>query len=160
MKTSVGSVALELLLAVVLLSTSLACGSQLNPTGPSSFAQQPSQMPQPVPLPQPWPDIVPASNRGVPGVYRRDLVMSRSGKAIVTLRWADGDYSLQLYVTSGACADAASLPTGGCSIVGRTRPGDLPGVVSSSVISGDLNTVWVVNPDPGPQSFSVDVDIR
>jgi hypothetical protein len=86
--------------------------------------------------------------------------MSRSGTAIVILRWADGDYSLQLYVTSGACADTTSLLAGRCNILGRTRPGDLPGVVRSSVTSDDLNTIWVLNPDPAPQSFTVEVEIE
>ena len=86
--------------------------------------------------------------------------MSRSGTATVTLRWPNADFSLQLYVTSGACADIASLVTGACTIVGRTRPGSLPGVVTSPVTGGDLNTIWVLNPDPFPQDFRVDVSIE
>jgi hypothetical protein len=154
MTMSVATVASKPVLAAALLSTSIACGSQSSPTGPSSFAQQPS------PIPQPASDTVPASNGGIPGVYRRDVVMSRSGTATVILRWADGDYSLQLYVTSGACADTTSLLEGECIILGRTRPGDLPGVVRSSVTSDDLITIWVLNPDPAPQSFTVEVEIE
>jgi hypothetical protein len=94
------------------------------------------------------------------GVYRSDVMMSRSGTATVTLRWPDADFSLQLYVTSGACADVTSLRTGGCTILGGTRPGSLPGVVTNPVTGGDVNTIWVLNPDPAPQSFRVDVNIE
>ena len=106
------------------------------------------------------PNTVPAANNGVAGVYRLDVTMSRSGTAIVTLTWPDADFSLQLYVTSGACADATTLLTGGCTILGSTRPGILPGVVTSPVTGSDLNTIWVLNTDPAPQSFRVDVDIE
>ena len=44
--------------------------------------------------------------------------------------------------------------------MGNTRPGSLPGVVTSRVTGGDLNTIWVLNPDPYPQSFTVDVNIE
>ena len=86
--------------------------------------------------------------------------MSRSGTATVTLVWPDADFSLQLYLTKGACADIASLVTAGCTIVGRTRPGSLPGVVAGLVTSGDLNTIWVLNPDPFPQGFTLDLSIE
>jgi hypothetical protein len=86
--------------------------------------------------------------------------MPRSGTATVALRWPNGDFSLQLYVTSGDCADITRLLTGGCTLVGRTRPGDLPGVVTSPVTGGDVNTIWVINPDPSPQDFRVDVSIE
>ena len=154
MKMSVASVARKPVLAAALLSTSIACGSWSSPTGPSSFAQQPS------PIPQPVSDTVPASNGGIPGVYRRDVVMSRSGTATVILRWPDGDYSLQLYVTRDACADTTYLLQGSCIILGRTRPGDLPGVVMSSVTSGEQNTIWVLNPDSAPQRFTIAVEIE
>ena len=104
----------------------------------------------------PTTNTVPAANNGEVGVYRLDVTMSRSGTATVTLRWPNADFSLQLYVTSGVCADTTSLVTGGCTILGSTRPGSLPGVVTSPVTGGDLNTIWVLNPDPAPQSFTVD----
>ena len=53
--------------------------------------------------------------------------MTHSGTAKVTLRWPDADFSLQLYVTSGVCADTTRLLTGGCTILGRTSPGKSPG---------------------------------
>jgi hypothetical protein len=103
---------------------------------------------------------VPASNGGVPGVDRRDVAMPMSGMATVTLTWPDADYSLQLYVTSGACADVTALLTGGCTVVGSTRPGEIPGVVRNQVTNGDVQTIWVLNPDPAPQSFTVAVAIE
>ena len=69
----------------------------------------------------------------------------------MTLTWPDGDFSLRLYLTNGVCADARSLLTGECSIVGTTRPGRLPGVVTSAVTGGAVTTIWVLNPDPFPQ---------
>ena len=81
--------------------------------------------------------------------------MSRSGTATMTLHWPDGDYSLQLYVTSGTCLDLMDLLAGTCTTVGKTRPGDRPGVVASPVTTGDLNTIWVLNPDFAPQPFTV-----
>ena len=153
-KMSVTSATIMPVLTAALLATTFGCGSQRRPTEPSSLA------PQPGPISQPASKIVPAASGGVPGVYRFDVVMSHSGTATVTLRWPDADYSLQLYVTSGACADTTSLVTGACMILGRTRPGDLPGVVTSPVNSGDLNTIWVLNTDPAPQSFMVDLGIQ
>ena len=44
--------------------------------------------------------------------------------------------------------------------MGSTRPGTLPGVVTSPVTGGDLHTIWVLNPDPYPQDFRVDVSIE
>ena len=117
-------------------------------------------VPSSPPSPVPTTNTVPAANNGEVGVYRLDVTMSRSGTATVTLTWPNADFSLQLYVTSGVCADTASLVTGGCTIVGSTRPGSLPGVVTSPVTGGDLNTIWVLNPDPFPQSFRVDVHIE
>ena len=127
--------------------------------------------PEPTPAPAPPPpsptlavfietDTVPASNAGVPGDYRFDIAMSYSGTATVKLTWPNGDFSLQLYVTRGECADPTSLKTGGCNILGTTRPGTLPGVITSAVASGDAITVWVLNPDPYPQTFTVDVEIK
>jgi hypothetical protein len=86
--------------------------------------------------------------------------MSRSGTATVTLRWPNADFSLQMYVTSGACADAERLVAGACAVLGKTRPGDLPGVVTRSVAGGDVATIWVLNSDPFPQGFSVVVEIQ
>ena len=128
-------------------------------TGPTPTPTATSQ-PSPSPTPPPGTNIVPASNNGVVGVYRLDVTMSRSGTATVSLTWPDADFSLQLYVTSGVCADTTSLVTGGCIILGKTRPGDLPGAVTSAVTGGDMNTIWVLNSDPYPQSFTVDVEIE
>jgi hypothetical protein len=47
-----------------------------------------------------------------------------------------------------------------CTILGSMRPGTLPGVVRSPVVGGDLNTIWLLSPDPDPQRFSVDVVIE
>ena len=116
--------------------------------------------PPPAPNPVPTTNTVPAATNGEAGVYRLDVTMSRSGTATVTLSWPNADFSLQLYVTSGVCTDIASLVTGGCTILGSTRPGSLPGVVTSPVTGGDVNTIWVLNPDPFPQNFTVDVDIE
>lgn len=104
---------------------------------------------------------MPASNAGAPGVHQFDVAMSRSGTATAMLTWPNGDFSLQLYVTGGECASTTSLVTGRCTILGTTRPGTLPGVITSPVVSGDAITVWVLNPDEwGPQTFTVDVEIR
>jgi hypothetical protein len=92
-------------------------------------------------------------------MYRRDAVMSSSGTATVTLQWPDGDSTLQLYVTSGPCPDVTALLTGECTVLGRTRPGDRPGVVASPVTSGDLNSIWVLNLDAAPQPFTLETRI-
>ena len=128
-----------------------------SPTTPSTLPQQPPSPGNPEPS---LSDTVPASNNGVVGVYRSDVTMSRSGTATVTLRWPNGDFSLQLYVTTGTCAGTTSLITGACTILGTTRPGTLPGAVTSPVTNGDLNTIWVLNTDPDPQSFTIDIEIR
>jgi hypothetical protein len=140
-------------LIAVILATSTGCGNQTSPTAPNPLAPAP-------PSPSPTTNTVPAASNGEAGVYRLDVTMSRSGTATVTLAWPNADFSLQLYVTSGVCADTMSLVTGGCIILGRTRQGSLPGVVTSPVTAGDLNTIWVLNPDPAPQSFRVDVNIE
>ena len=128
-----------------------------SPTAPSTLSPQAPSPGNPSPA---FPNTVPASNNGVVGVYRLDVTMPRTGTATVTLRWPNGDFSLQLYVTTGTCAGTTSLMTGGCTILGTTRPGTLPGVVTSPVTNGDLNTIWVVNTDPNPQSFTVEVEIK
>jgi hypothetical protein len=33
-------------------------------------------------------------------------------------------------------------------------------VVRSSVESGDVNTIWILNTDPAPQTFTVGVEIE
>ena len=43
---------------------------------------------------------------------------------------------------------------------GQNAAGKSPGVVTRPVTSGDLNTIWVLNPDPVPLSFRVDVNIE
>ena len=146
----------------VMIATSIGCGHQTSPTAPNPLTPAPSSTPSPRSPASPalTRDTVPAANNDEVGVYRSDVTMSRSGTATVTLRWPDADFSLQLYVTDGACAGIASLVTGGCTIVGRTRQGTLPGVVTSPVTGGDLNTIWVLNPDPFPQGFTVDVYIE
>lgn len=135
------------------LATNIGCGHQ-SPTAPNPLPPVSSNPQSPVPATT----IVPAANNGQVGVYRSDVTMSLSGTARVTLTWPNADFSLQLYVTSGDCADAARLVTGGCTILGNTHPGTLPGVVTGPVTGGDRYTIWVLNPDPAPQSFRVDVD--
>ena len=143
-------------LIAVLLATSIGCGHQTSPTAPNPLTPAPSSPSSPVPTTT----TVPAANNGEVGVYRSGITMSHSGTATVTLRWPNADFSLQLYMTSGVCADTTSLVTGECTILGSTRQGSLPGVVTSPVTGGDRYTIWVLNPDPAPQSFSVDVNIE
>jgi len=50
--------------------------------------------------------------------------------------------------------------TGQCTILGSARQGSLPAVVSRPVTAGDRYTVWVLNPDPFPESFRLDVFIE
>ncbi len=128
-----------------------------SPTTPSLLPRQPPSAGNPSPA---LSDTVPATNNGVVGVYRADVMMARSGSATMTLRWPNGDFSLQLYVTTGTCAGTPSLIAGACTILGTTRPGALPGAVTSPVTNGDVNTIWVLNTDPYPQSFTVDIEIR
>jgi len=156
MNTGWTRVTMTAVLIAVILATSTGCEHQRSPTAPGPPTPAPSTPPSPVPTG----NSVPAANNGEVGVYRSDVTMSRSGTATVALRWPNADFSLQLYVTTGACADITSLAAGGCAIVGRTRPGDLPGLVTNPVTGGDLNTIWVLNPDPFPQSFTVDVSIE
>ena len=145
----------QLVLIAVLFATSIGCGQQTSPTAPTPLTAAPSSPPV-----VPATTTVPAANNGEVGFSRSDVTMSRSGTATVTLSWPDADFSLQLFVTSGVCADTASLVTGACTILGSTRPGSLPGVVISPVTGGDVNTIWVLNPDPFPQGFSVVVNIE
>jgi hypothetical protein len=156
MNTRLTRLTMTAVLFAVMIATSVGCGHQESPTAPNPLTPAPSSPPSPVPTT----NTVPAANNGEIGVYRLDVTMSRSGTATVTLGWPDADFSLQLFVTSGVCADTASLVTGGCTILGSTRPGRLPGVVTSPVTGGDVNTIWVLNPDPFPQSFRVDVYIE
>ena len=145
-------------LIAVILATSIGCGHQTSPTAPNPPAPAPSSPPR---LPGPETTAtVPAANNGEAGVYRSEIVMSQSGTASVTLTWPNADFSLQLYVTSGVCADTTRLLTGQCTILGSTRPGLLPGVVTSPVTGGDRYTIWVLNPDPFPQGFNVDVNVE
>jgi hypothetical protein len=147
-------------LLMLVLVAGIGCGSQGSPTVPSSFVQEPGPITQPGSATR-TSNTVPASNAGVPGVYRFDAAMSRSGTATVTLTWPNGDFSLQLYVTGGDCANATSLVTGACTILGTTRPGTRPGVVTRPVVHDEAVTVWVLNPDEeGPQTFTVDVEIK
>jgi hypothetical protein len=153
MKTSAISAFVAPAIAAALAVFAVGCGSE-SPTGPSA------QGPPPTLIGPAGSEVVPAAGADGPGTVRRDVVMPRNGLATVTLRWPNADFSLQLYVTSGVCADTATLVTGGCNVLGRTRPGDLPGVVTSPVASGAEHTVWVLNPDPYPQSFTIDVGIE
>jgi hypothetical protein len=144
-------------LLVVLAAGSAGCGSSSSsPIAPTPPRQQTTGPPGGVQTTH----TVPAAINGVDGFHRSDVTMSRSGTATVTLRWPNGDFSLQLYVTTGACADSASLVAGACTVLGRTRPGDLPGVVTGPVTGGDLNTIWVLNSDPFPQGFAIVVEIH
>ena len=148
---------LPIAVATALLAASIACGTR-GPTAPGGVEQQPPQSPPapvPIPIPQPARDTVPASSDGVPGVYRGDVVMPYSGTTSVILRWPDADYSLQLYVTSGACGHITDLLRGACTVLGKTRPGDLPGMVTSRVSRGDVATIWVLNTDAAPKSFTL-----
>src|SRR5687768_9856629 len=116
MDMSTASMTIKAVLAAAVLATSIGCVG--SPAKPSSFAQEPSPIvppgqTAPAPpgqiVPTPPGQTVPASNGGAPGVHRFNVAMSHSGTAAVTLRWPNGDFSLQLYVTRGACADVASL---------------------------------------------------
>ena len=142
-------------LIAVLLATGNGCADQTSPTVPEPLTQAPSTPPSPVPT-----TTVPAANNGEIGVYQSDVTMSRSGTATVTLEWPNADFSLQLYVTRGGCADTRSLVTGECTILGSTRAGTLPGVVTGFVTGGDRYVIWVLNPDPAPQSFTVGIAIE
>jgi hypothetical protein len=142
-------------LLAVLAVGSAGCGSS-SPTRPSTLPQQTAGLPGGLQTTH----TVPAASNGVDGFQRLDVTMSRSGTATVTLRWPNGDVSLQLYVTSATCADTASLAAGACAVMGNTRPGDLPGVVTSPVTGGDQTAIWVLNSDRFPQGFSVVVEIR
>src|SRR5436190_83905 len=113
-------------LGAVILATSIACGHQTGPTAPNPVTPAPSSPPSPAPVT----NTVPAANNGVVGVYRTDVTMPYSGTASVTLSWPNADFSLQLFVTSGVCADTTSLLTGTCTVLGSTRQGTLPGVVT------------------------------
>ena len=155
-KTRLTRVTARAALVAVILTTSIGCGDPISPTAPSPLPTAASSPPSPAPAT----NIVPAANNGEVGFNRSDVTMALSGTATVTLTWPNADFSLQLYVTSGICADTTSLLTGGCTILGSTRPGTLPGVVTSAVSGGDRYTIWVLNPDPAPQSFRVDVDNR
>lgn len=154
MKTLTASAIVRSVLSSVLLTTNIACGSVGTVTAPSSSDAANSRPNGPGPTPTAS-TIVPASTEGVPGLYRTDVIMSRSGTATITLQWPDGDYSLQLYVTSGTCLELTALLGERCTIVGKTRPGDRPGVVAGPVTSGDMNTIWVLNPDSAPQPITV-----
>jgi hypothetical protein len=137
--------------SAAMLAISIDCGHPSSPTAPTALTQSPPSPPGPVPATT----TVPPANNGEIGVYRSDVAMSRSGTATVTLTWPDADFSLRLYLTRGVCADARSLVAGECSVLGSTRPGRLPGIVTSPVIAGDVTTIWVLNPDPFPQTFNV-----
>ena len=139
------------MLIAVLVATSIGCGQQTSPTKPGSSSS---------PSSAPTTTIVPAANNGAAGVYRSEFTTAYTGVAKVSLTWANADFSLQLYVTSGVCTGTASLVTGECLVLGSTRPGNLPGIVTTPVTGGERYTIWVLNPDPAPQGFSVDVNIE
>jgi hypothetical protein len=154
------SVTINYVVAGAILAASIGCGLPDRPTAPS-FAREAGPITQePDPITPTVSNTVPASNAGVPGAYRFDVAMSQSGNATVTLKWPNADFSLQLYVTRGDCADTISLVTEGCTILGKTRPGTLPGVIASPVENGDEVTVWVLNPDLDPQSFTIYLEIK
>ena len=151
------SVTIKYVLAAAILATGIGCGTPSSPTAPDPVVQPPSPNPASNTVRS---GTVSASNAGVPGVDRFDLAMSGTGTATVTLTWPNGDFSLQLYVTRGECADITSLVADGCTILGKTRPGTLPGAVTSPVANGDEITVWVLNPDLDPQAFNVDLTMK
>jgi hypothetical protein len=153
------SATVKYVLAAAILATSIGCGPPSSPTAPDPVVQPPSPIIAPASNTV-RSNTVSASNAGVPGVDRFDLAMSDTGTATVTLRWSNAEFSLQLYVTRGECADTTSLVTEGCTILGKTRPGILPGMITSPVASGDEITIWVLNPDPNPQAFTVDLAIK
>ena len=143
-------------LAAPVLATCIGCGPSTIPTAPGRFTPQAAN---PVPAPQAA-NTVPAATDGVDGVYRLDVRMARSGTAAVALAWPNADVSLKLYLTSGDCANATNLIAGACTILGAARPGNPPVMVSAPVTSGDLNTVWVLNPDHIPQLVTTSVVIE
>ena len=63
-------------------------------------------------------------------------------------------------MTGGECANTASLVAGECTILGTTRPGTRPGVITRPVVHDEEVTVWVLNPDAWAQTFTVDVEIK
>jgi len=147
---------LRLGLAAAVVVTCIGCGPSMSPTAPARFPP-----PADIPLPGPQPEnTVPAATEGVDGVYRIDVRMARSGTAAVALGWPNADVSLKLYVTSGDCANATDLVAGACTILGAARPGNPPVMVSSPVTSGDLNTVWVLNPDHISQLVTIGIVIE
>lgn len=152
------SLSIRLWFAAASLAACIGCGPSMAPTAPSRFTPQADT---PVPAPQAQADnTVPAATDGVDGVYRLDVRMARTGTAAVVLRWPNADVSLKLYLTSGDCASAASLVAGACTILGAARQGNPPVMVSAPVTSGDLNTVWVLNPDHFPQAVTIAIVIE
>lgn len=147
------SITVESVLAAAILASSLGCGHEI-PTAPTSVAGEST------PVARPVSSDVPAASGGLPGAARIEMVMPRSGTATVTLWWSDGDFSLQLYVTSGDCADVTNLLQESCTVLGSTRPGTRPGVITTRVRSGDSSTIWVLNSDPFPQGFTIDVEVN
>ena len=143
----------------VIVSTSMGCGHQVSPTTPSPITLGTSP-PVPPATTVPSTSTVPASINGVVGVYRLDVTMSRSGTATATLHWPDADVSLKLYLTAAGCANATLLLTGGCRILAEARVGNPPVVATSPVMSGDTNTVWVLNPDQISQPVTVSITIQ
>jgi hypothetical protein len=86
--------------------------------GPSAgfLPGPPAGNPNPAPNPNPWFHVAQVTLSGF--VYENTasdrtpiegVVVPRSGTATVTLRWPDGDFSLQLHLASGACADILPL---------------------------------------------------
>jgi hypothetical protein len=138
------AVTINYVLAAAILATGIARGAPSSPTAPDPVVQPPSPIIEPASNTV-RSGTVSASNAGVPGVDRFDVGMSDSGTAAVTLTFPNADFSLQLYVTRGECAETASLVTEGCTILGQTGSGILPGVISSPVAGGDEITIWVLN---------------
>lgn len=150
------SLRIRLWLAAAVLATCIGCGPSMSPTAPGRFTPPAGN---PVPAPQPG-NTVPAATDGVDGIYRVDVRMARSGTAAVALGWPNADVSLKLYLTSSDCANATNLVAGACTILGAARPGNPPVMVSAPVTSGDLNTVWVLNPDHIPQLVTISIVIE
>jgi len=163
---SMAFVTITPVLAAAIVAAGVGCVD--SPAKPSSVAQNsPIVSPgQTVPaspgqiVPTPTGQIVSASNGAAPGVHRFNVAMPHSGTATVMLTWPNGDFSLQLYVTRGVCANTTDLATGACTVLGTTRPGTRPGLVTNAVVSGDVVTVWVLNPDEDSQAFTIGVEIK
>jgi hypothetical protein len=142
--------------AAAVLVTSVGC-NDFGPTAPSSLPSRTLYTPPSLP---PGGNSVPAGVAGVAGVYSQEITTERSGTATVRLSWPNADVSLELYLTSGDCTDAASLLARSCNILGYARPGNPPTMLSAAVTHDTKYLVWVLNPDPISQPITLDIDVQ